>query len=394
VIEGISLEDLLEKTKSYPVPPKLLPQVLEGIRKDYPEGIAAAGADGLRLSLAMLATQGRDVKLAIPRVAGYRAFLNKVWNATRFALMRIGEQDLRPLREMREHLELEDKWILSRLQQVTAKTNENLEAYRFSDAADGIYQFFWTEFCDWYLELIKSRLDENADALSREAARTVVIELLDQSMRLFHPLCPFITEEIWQLLPTKASTWGPQGVEFCAIAPFPAREGDLVDVQAENKMAFLQDIVVALRNAQQESTLPSQKRTPAFVLLETPEQVNFLKKYSDVISRLAITEEPTIGLQGEVELPPVSAVNAGAQFEVAIPLSGLLDIDIEKERLSKELAKIEKDRTSLATRLNNAGFVSKAPSEVIEEHKKQLLELEKRNAKIRASLQRFDKFVL
>lgn len=390
VIDGISLEDLLEKTKTYPVPPKMLPQVLEGIKKDYPEGIQAAGADGLRLSLAMLSGHGRDVKLAIARVAGYRMFLNKVWNATRFALMRIGNVPLLPLSEVKEHLELEDRWILTRLQSVIAKTRENLDAYRFSEASDAIYQFFWTEFCDWYVELVKSRLDESTTGMAKESARTVIVEVLDESMRLLHPICPFISEEIWQLLPDKG-TRKSRGYEFCAIAPYPVVNLELVDQKAEADITFLQEIVVALRNAKQESNLPAQKKTPAFILTDSQERIELLKKYRPVISRLAIIEDPVLDIQGVTQIPELSAVNAGSNFEVAIPLEGLLDIKLETQRLFKELTKLEKEIVSLSGRLQNEGFVSKAPPEVILEHQKHLKDLENRASRISASLMRFEK---
>jgi valyl-tRNA synthetase len=390
VIQGISLEDLLAKTKTYPVPEKMLPQVLEGIKKDYPDGIPAAGADGLRLSLAMLSGSGRDVKLALGRVAGYRAFLNKIWNATRFVFMRIGEEPVGALSDVRGHLELEDRWILSRLQDVVAKTNDQFSTYRFSDAAEGIYHFFWNEFCDWYLELVKSRLDENTTPHSREAARTVLMEVLDESMRLLHPICPFISEEIWQLLPDKSNR-SSRGFEFCAVTPFPKANEDLVDATAEREIGFLQEVVVALRNAKQESNLPAQKRTPAYIFATSSEHIALLKKYRSVISRLAITEEPTIDVQGAIQVPALSAVNAGAHFEVAIPLEGLLDVKLEKDRLAKELVKIEKEIASLSGRLQNTGFVSKAPPEVIVEHQKQLKELENRAVRISTSLMRFEK---
>jgi valyl-tRNA synthetase len=177
------------------------------------------------------------------------------------------------------------------------------------------------------------------------------------------------------------------------VAPFPSQNGDLVDAKAEAEIAFLQEIVVALRNAKQESNLPAQKKTPAYVTVESDHYESLLKQYAQVISRMAIIEEPVIGIHGRVKVPALSAINAGAHFEVAIPLEGLLDIGVEKDRLTREIAKIEKDKVSISGRLGNAAFVAKAPPEVIEEHRKQLAELEKRCEKITASLKRFEKFV-
>ncbi|MFZ9889687.1 MAG: valine--tRNA ligase, partial [Myxococcota bacterium] len=191
VMYGITLEELTEKTKTYPVPEKMLPKVLKGLEKDFPEGIPASGADGLRFTLAALAGPGHDVKLAIGRVEGYRAFLNKVWNATRFALLRVGDGPVPTLEEVRPRLELPDRWILARLDAVTRKVHQSLDEYRFDEMANAIYQFFWTELCDWYIELSKGARAEGAPAEERDVKRAVLLHVLDASMRMLHPICPF-----------------------------------------------------------------------------------------------------------------------------------------------------------------------------------------------------------
>jgi valyl-tRNA synthetase len=388
VIDGISLDDLLAKIKTYPVPPKMLPQVLEGIKKDFAEGIPASGADGLRLSLAILSGQGRDVKLAIARVSGYRAFLNKIWNATRFVFMRLGAEPVLPLAQVQNDLTLEDKWILSRLQRAVSTVDEGLQKYQFSEAAETIYHFFWSEFCDWYIEFAKLRLDENAPAASRQAARSVLVELLDTSMRLLHPFCPFISEEIWQKLPTTAQRWTSKGVAFCASAPFPKADKNLTSDQAERDMQMVQSIVIMARNARQESNLPAQKKLPAIVLVNNPEHSALVNQFSAAISRLAALESLQIHTQGEYAVPRLAAVNSDAFFEVILPLEGLLDVDAEMKRLQKDYEKAEKESTGLSGRLGNAGFVAKAPPEVIEQHKKQLEELEQKLTRLKQSMAR------
>ncbi len=381
VIEGIALDDLLAKTKSYPVPPHLLPQVLDGIQKDYPEGIPASGADGLRLSLAILSGQGRDVKLSIARVSGYRAFLNKIWNASRFVLMRLGGEPVLSLSEVKADLEVEDRWILSRLQKAIQTVETGIEKYQFSEAAECIYHFFWSEFCDWYIEFAKLRLNPESHPQKREAARTVLVELLDTSMRLFHPFCPFISEEIWQKLPRKASG-------FCAVAPFPKADISLIDFVAEKKLRLIQNVIVMIRNARQESNLPAQKKLPAVILASAQEHLLLLQSFSAAISKLALLESLRIEPREGFTVPKLAAVNADAFFEVVLPLEGVIDLGSEQKRLEKELEKVEKEANSLSARLGNAGFVAKAPADVILQYQKQLDELQEKQTRLQKAIGR------
>ena len=385
VIQGISLEALIEKTKTFPVPPQKLPKVLKGLEKEYPEGIPASGADGLRFSLAALASQGRDVKLSIPRVAGYRAFLNKIWNATRFAMLRVGDEPILPLDEVRDHLSLPDRWILSRLQRATAKIRDAVENYRFDEMANTLYQFFWTELCDWYIELVKGPL-QGEDDKSREAARTVLVYVLDTSMRLLHPLCPFQTEEIWQKLPGRQVRFPDVG--FCAVAPYPTHEDAWVDASAEQGMDLLVDAITMLRNARQESGLPAQKRVPAVYLTDAEDDRALLARYQTDIKRMAYLESMEIAPRDGYAHPRFAAVNANAQLEVVVPLEGLIDLDAERNRLTKELQKVQKEHAGLEKRLNNAEFLKKAPDDVVEKGKADMQAAAEKMERIQAALER------
>ena len=371
VVDGISLDALLEKTKTYPVPPKLLPQVLEGLQKDYPEGIPASGADGLRLSLAMLSGGGRDVKLAIPRVSGYRAFLNKIWNATRFALMRLGTDPIPALSDVQ--LELEDRYILSRLQHVIRETDLKLSHYEFAAASDLIYQFFWTEICDWYIELSKLRVEQ-------PAVRSTLVELLSVSVRLLHPFCPFVTEEIWAHL--------PEHTGYCSYAEFPKVNKALIDTDAEREFTKLQEVIVMFRNAKQESGLPAQKKLPSLILCASQADISLLAPYSDAIIRLALLDSLELKLRNNASIPKLSAVNSNARCDAVLILEGLLDLESEKSRLTKELVKVTAEMTGLESRLANAGFVAKAPPEVLEQHRLQLEALIQKKKRLDASLER------
>ena len=301
VIRGVSLEELTEKTKTYPVPEKLLPQVLSGLAQEYPEGIPASGADGLRFTLASLSGQGRDIKLSIPRVAGYRAFLNKIWNATRFGFMRTEGVEMRPLDDVRGQLSVADRWILSRLQVVTEKANTGISEYRFNETADAIYHFFWSELCDWYIELAKGALSDNATQEKREAACSVFFTVLDQSMRLLHPLCPFQSEEIWQSLPGRQQRWPNH--DFCAIAPYPQFNKEWIDEEAESLMSLLQETLTMARNARHESGLPIQKKAPLVVLTDHAGLTETVLSYERELKRMAQLTELSVAARGDYEIP-------------------------------------------------------------------------------------------
>jgi valyl-tRNA synthetase len=374
VIRGVSLDELTEKTKTYPVPEKLLPQVLAGLTQEYPEGIPSSGADGLRFTLTSLSGQGRDIKLSIPRVAGYRAFLNKIWNATRFGFMRTEGVAMRPLHEVKETLSVADRWILSRLQAVTEKANRGISEYRFNETADAIYHFFWSELCDWYIELAKGALSDHAPQEKREAACSVFFTVLDQSMRLLHPLCPFQSEEIWQSLPGRHQRWPDH--KFCAIAPYPERQSEWLDEEAESLMSLLQETLTMARNARHESGLPIQKKAPLVVLTDHQDLATTVQNYEKELKRMAQLTELTVSSREGYDIPAQAAVNSGVEMDVLILLEGLIDLGAERERLAKEVEKLDKRRQSLSKRLNNPGFRERAPEKVIQETEGKLRDIE------------------
>ena len=374
VIRGVTLEELTAKTKTYPVPEKILPQVLEGLAQEYPEGIPSSGADGLRFTLASLSGQGRDIKLSIPRVAGYRAFLNKIWNATRFGFMRTEGVALRSLEEVKSNLSVADRWILSRLQAVTARANTGISGYRFNETADAIYHFFWSELCDWYIELAKGALSDKAPQKKREAACSVFFSVLDQSMRLLHPLCPFQSEEIWQSLPGRSQRW--PDYEFCAVAPYPKHEAHWVDEEAEGLMSLLQETLTMTRNARHESGVPIQKKAPLVVLTDNEVLKEMLQGYEGELKRMAQLSDLQIEYRSTFEVPAQAAVNSGVEMDVVILLDGLIDLGAERERLTKEVEKLEKRRLGLSKKLGNAQFRERAPAQVVVDAENNLRDVE------------------
>jgi len=369
VIEGISLGDLIEKTKSYAVPESHLPKVLEGIKKEFPEGIPSAGADGLRLSLAMFSGQGRDVKFSIPRVVGYRAFLNKVWNATRFALMNIPEGACLNLAEVLPKLALADRSIISALNKTIQKVDSNIQEYKFNEAAEAIYHFFWNEYCDKYIEYAKVSF-RHGDQNQQKVTYSVLIYLLDESMRMLHPFCPFISEEIWQILPIKR-----ENKSFCARSDFPKADPALINSEAEATMGLVFTVCSMINNARQSSDLPANLAVPVNLFANNLETKNILEENRDLVMHMAKTSSLEIFVRGTHEIRELSALNTSSEVDVVVLLKGLIDIDKELGRLSNALQKIGQQRASLEQRLSNKAFVNNAPQEVVETHKTELAAL-------------------
>jgi valyl-tRNA synthetase len=388
VIRGITLDELVSKTETYPVPEKLLPKVVKGLKKEYPDGIPSSGADGLRFTLASLSGQGRDIKLSIPRVAGYRAFLNKIWNATRFALMRLPEGPVSKLNDVRADLNLADRWILSQLQAAIAKANHGMSHYRFDEVANTIYHFFWNDFCDWYIELSKSALSDEATETQKRTTASVLVHVLDESMRLLHPICPFQSEEIWQKLPGIKAHWASQNIHFCARAPYPQKDDSLVDAEAAIQMQWVQNAITLIRNTRQESGLPAQKKVPVHLLVSDEKVLNVFQGLHTEIMRLALLtdlqfEDPKI-----FTAPKYAATNASENFDLVIPLEGLIDLDAERNRLKKEIEKVQKEAFGLGKRLGNEKFVAQAPPEVVGQAQHQHRLLEEKRTRLEASLSR------
>ncbi len=386
VIQGIRLDDLLAKTRTYPVPQAMLPEVLEGLRREYPEGIPASGADGLRFSLAALSGQGRDVKLSIPRVGGYRAFLNKIWNATRFALLSTGGAVPLPISEVRAQLSLADRWILSRLQVAAERVSASIDSYRFDELANTIYQFFWSELCDWYIELVKGALAEDAEAARREAARSTLITVLDASMRLLHPICPFQSEEIWQQLPGRRERW--RDVAFCAVAPFPTADPQLRDPAAEAALQQLIDVVTALRNLRRDAGLPQRQPLAAVVLVEDLAARRSLADFAGEIRRLAGLSELSLPEPAAYAVPRQASVHTEPGLSVVLPLEGLIDLDAERKRIEAELAKSKQELAGYERKLGNPGYVNKAPADVVAETRARAERCREQLAALTASLAR------
>jgi valyl-tRNA synthetase len=349
------------------------------LKNKFPQGMPAFGADALRFTLASLTQQGRDIKLSMDRLAGYKAFSNKLWNASRFALMNMGDFRLEERPLDRSRLTLADRWILSRLQRATTEARAALEAYGFAEAASTLYQFLWAEFCDWYIELAKSAL-YGEDAAAKDSTRAVLVYSLDRILRLLHPFMPFITEEIWQKLPMNRPT------DSIMIAPYPEPDTALMDEAAETEMAPVIAAIEGLRTIRGESNLPPATKVKAVVQSADARTRELLERWRGYLMPLAGLSEVQVGAPGAK--PPQAAAFVGSNLEIYVPLAGLVDLDAERERLKKEIARAEQEMAGVLRKLDNPNFVAKAPPDVVEKDRARVEELKERKAKLQDHLQR------
>ncbi|MDY7232600.1 valine--tRNA ligase [Hyalangium rubrum] len=349
------------------------------LRNKFPQGMPAYGADALRFTLASLTQQGRDIKLSMERVAGYKAFCNKLWNASRFALMNMGDfqLDSRPIKE--RDLTLADRWILARLQRATVDTRLALEQYAFSDAASTLYQFLWSEFCDWYIELSKGALYGD-DAKAKDNTRAVLVFVLERTLRLLHPFMPFITEEIWHKLPV------PRTADAIMISPYPEPDSRLADFAAESEMAPIVAAIEGLRTIRGESNLPPSAKLVAHVQSPNPALRATLERWRAYLLPLAGLSDVHVDPPGRK--PPQAAAYVGPELEIYVPLAGLIDVEAERERLSKEMAKAEQELAGVLRKLENPNFVAKAPPDVVEKDRARVEELKERKSKLQENIQR------
>ena len=340
------------------------------------EIIEKFGTDSFRFTLTAMAAQGRDVKLSEDRIEGYRHFVNKIWNASRFAMMNL--EGFQPGMPDRGSLDLKDRWILSRLDDVTARVSESYEQYRFNDAANVLYHFIWHEFCDWYLEMAKTDLYQKDDPVRRLSTQQVMAHALKSFLELLHPIMPFVTEEIWQKLPGAG--------ESIVIARFPEADAARFDTAAESEMNLLIQVVSAIRNIRSEMGIAPAAKLQADILAQDDESARFVSKLSALVCSLAGLKSVTPHRQ--FEKPKAAAVAVVGPVEIYIGLEGILNFDEERKRLQKELDKVLADINFVAGKLGNEGFVSRAPESVVAKEKEKLEGFREKEQKIRDNLNR------
>ncbi len=334
------------------------------------------GADALRFTLAAMAAQGRDIKLATSRVEGYRSFATKLWNASRFAEMngcaRVAGFDPRAVQETL------NKWIAGELARTVAETSAAIEAYRFNDAANAAYRFVWHIFCDWYVELTKPVL-QGDDSPAKDETQAMTAYVIDEVCKLLHPFMPFITEELWAI----KGVDGPARETILALAPWPELSG-MEDAASEAEVGFIVDLVSEIRSVRAEMSVPGGAQVPVVLVAAADQVQGWTEKWKDMISRLARLSEISFASNP----PPESAQMIVRQTTIAIPLTGVVDLTAEKARLAKEIGKDEGDVRKIDAKLNNEQFLAKAPEDVVEENRTRREELMARVGKLRAALVR------
>ncbi|MGA7477731.1 MAG: valine--tRNA ligase [Azonexus sp.] len=387
LIDGIGIDALVEKRTFGLMNPKQAESIAKKTRKEFPEGIPAFGTDALRFTFASLASPGRDIKFDLNRCDGYRNFCNKLWNATRFVLMNveghdlaldhqqgIGGQCVTVDGEKRLHFSFADRWIVSLLQRVEKEVEQHFADYRFDLIAQTIYKFVWDEFCDWYLEIAKVEVQTGNDAQQRGARRTLV-RVLETILRLAHPLIPFITEELWQ---TVAPIAGRKTHESIMLAAYPRADLSRIDEASEAKVERLKALTYACRNLRGEMNVSPALRMPLLVAGGGTE----ISEFAAILQALGkLSEVQIVNDMPADAMAPVAVVG-----EIRLMLKVEIDVAAERERLAKEIEKLEKQISIAQGKLANEGFVARAPAAVVEQEKQRVADFSATLEKLKPQL--------
>ena len=381
MIDGIDIETLLDKRTGNMMQPQKAAKIASRTRKQFPGGIEPHGADALRFTLCALASTGRDINWDMKRLEGYRNFCNKIWNASRYVLMNAENQDCAQDNSKDYKLTLADRWIMSRLQQAQTEVTAAIENYRFDLAAQALYDFVWNEYCDWYLELSKPVLwDENGDPAVQKGTRRTLVRVLESTLRLAHPMLPFISEEIWQnIAPLAGIELSPQG-DTIMLQPFPVADPTMVDKSADADIDWVKKVIVAVRNVRGEMNISPAKVLPIYLARGDATDKRRLDENRQFVSKLASLESIT-WLENSSEAPLCATALAG-DLEILVPMAGVIDVAAELSRLDRDIGKITIEVNKLSGKLSNAKFADKAPAEVVEKERQKLEDLESSLSKL------------
>jgi valyl-tRNA synthetase len=376
IVDGITLDALLEKRTSGMMQPKLAEKIAKQTRAEFPDGIASYGTDALRFTFCSLASTGRDIKFDMGRVEGYRNFCNKLWNATNFVLENTDGKDCG-----QDGGELEqsavDRWIISALQRCEDDVTRHLDAFRFDLAAQALYEFIWDEYCAWYLELVKPVLwDENAPAERLRGTRFTLVRVLEVILRLAHPIMPFITEEIWQRIKGLAGKEGPT----LMLQPWPVADQAKLDAEAEADIAWVKTFMLGVRQIRGEMNISMAKRIDVMLANASDLDRRRLADFEPLLAKLAKLESVRVLGAGGNE--PLAAIALVGDMRVLVPMAGLIDKDAELARLDKEIARLQGEIQRVGGKLSNASFVDKAPPAVIDKERAKLAEAEQALTKL------------
>ena len=366
LIDGIHLEELVSKRTTGLMNPKIAPDIEKATREEFPEGINPYGTDALRYTYYSLASTGRDINFDVGRIEGFRNFCNKIWNAARYVLMNCENQDC-GVNDEPVILSLADRWIISRLQQAEKAVAEGIESYRMDLASQALYDFIWNEYCSWYLELSKPVLwDDSKTVEQKRGTRRTLIRVLETTLRLAHPLIPYITEEIWQRVKTLA---GKEG-ETIMHAPYPVADELKIDQPSIDDIEWVKQVVTGIRTIRKEMNIGESIKLPLYFANGKNTDRQRLESNRHFLIKLASLKETHWLNQGEQA--PMCATALVGEMELLVPLAGFIDKDAEITRLSKEIDKRQKDIKRLQGKLNNANFMNKAPAAVVDKEQEKL----------------------
>jgi valyl-tRNA synthetase len=375
LIDGISLDDLLVKRTQGMMQPEMAKKIKKQTQGEFPDGIPSFGTDALRFTFAALASFGRDIKFDLKRVEGYRNFCNKLWNASRFVLMKLEGDNI----DTKASLSISDEWILSRLQATKVNVEKHLKDYRLDLMSHELYEFVWHDYCDWYLELSKPLL---ADDTTKAGTQATLLKVLNEILTLLHPIIPFITEEVYE----QCCALTGKDSESLMTQSYPEVENDLISTQAEEEMQWLQTFILGIRQIRGEMNIPPSKPLPCFVQNISNSDQHCLDAHSQVLSSLAKLEK--ISYLNVNDEAPESATALVGEMKILIPLAGLIDKDQEAARLNKEIEKLNKQRAQFAGKLNNEKFISGAPEAVVNKEKEKLTSVENAIADLSIQLEK------
>ena len=363
LIDGISLEALLEKRTQGMMQPKLAEKIQKQTKKEFPDGIPSFGTDAIRFTFTALASFGRDIKFDLKRVEGYRNFCNKLWNASRFVLMNLDSKSI----NFDAELSSQDKWILSRLQKVKTEVEKHLADYRLDLMSQTLYEFVWHDYCDWYLEISKPLLENDK---TKQGCEATLLKVLSETLVLLHPIIPFITEEIFE----QSQKLQSNSTGKLISQPFPEPNKDLLNTEAEAEIDWLKEFILGIRKIRGEMNISPGKPLPCFVKSYSSKDQSYIDNNKAMLFALAKLD--TVDLLSQDEEEPESAIALVGEMKILIPLAGLIDKGAERDRLNKEIEKLSKLKSQFAAKLNNEKFINGAPEAVVNNEKDKLASTE------------------
>ena len=385
LIDGIELEDLVQKRTYGMMQPEKAAKIEKATRKQFADGIPAFGTDALRFTFASLASTGRDIRFDMNRAEGYRNFCNKLWNATRYVLMNTEGFDTGVDESLEVELSLADRWIISRLQEVEAEVAKHFESYRFDLAANTLYEFTWNEYCDWYLELAKPILNGDSNVAAKRGTRRTLVRVLEALLRLLHPIIPFITEEAWQAVAPLAG----KETKTIMLEAYPQADHHKIDENAVAELNWVKQFIIGVRKIRSEMDIAPSKALP--VLLSGLSELDYSWLENNRVYLQSLAKLQSIDVLNNESEAPESAVALVGEMKVLIPMAGLIDKDAELNRLNKEISKLQGEIKRLSGKLSNEGFVAKAPEAVVAKEREKLADYESALQNLEAQYEKINK---